>query len=671
MKIHRLAITAVFLSVIATLVVGCSSDDDPTTPPDATTLTLSGTLGAAGGVLTSDAGEMSLTVPPGALTADVEIAMTEIDPASVATEFDGFEVVKAFSFSPPDLDLGPDSQWVLEMAWPTLTNKANGVVAELPICVVSREDLQVIPTRTVAEQLAIMTLMPAPQSNTARIELRGLQGAKVAIVTLPEVNPFVGRIQVEGGLSGGDAATVGTPFKLVGRVGFSPSLIPVEPYRYVAGENMSNFTQHLETGDALEPFGDGTYENGSSFVDTEFIFTGLAVGNSELNCGTSYNYGLGTNYWDRFEDLIGPVGDLGVKINFPPIEIAIAENGNSGGPVSVGVWGTGITGLEGGSLLRGVQWAHSGEVTLSGTNGTAYFDLYSDPPLQATFTDLQYEGANRYGSFMITLDHNYQKVPGDERIALISFGAAGAAITEWFPADDEFGWSQLIAFQQNVTDAQPLDNDPFSEGFVYVSNSSNQVQVLTYDVEGETYLSEGPYWNFPTATGSAVTAFVRQSGSMLVATDGTPGQLFVHDRANADAAATLVSTVGDSPRRLRVAGNIAVVSNFGSNNLSVFTWDGADNVTLTETIAVGDGPVGIDVLELSSGQVAILSTGFNDNTWNLSVVNSAGALVSTTMAALPNGALAPGHAIWLDPQGAQAMITCNGSDNVVVVDSGL
>ncbi|MCP4293313.1 MAG: hypothetical protein GY780_15925 [bacterium] len=671
MKTCRLVTNAVLLSLVAALTVGCSSDDDPTTPPDSTTLTLSGTVGAAGGILTSADGEMSLTVPPGALAADVEITMTEVDPASVATVFDGFEVVKAFSFSPPDLDLGSDAEWELEMDWPASTTKADEVMAELPVSVISLGDMQVNPMRTVTEQLAILTLMPAPQTNIANIKIRGIQATNVAIVTLPEVNPFVGRIQVSGGLSGEGTATVNTPFTLVGRVGFSPSLVPVEPFRYVTGEDMSDFLQHLENGDALDPIDEGTYENGSSYVDTECSFTGLSLGNSELNCGISFKYGFGTDYWDRFEHLTGPVEDLDLKINFPSVNVEINENGNTDGPVSTGVWGTGTFGLEGGCLLRGVQWAHSGEATLSGTNGTAFYDLHSDPPLQSTFSGLQFEGANQYGSFMITLGHNFLKTPGDERIALISYGATGGAITEWFPDDDEFGWSQLIAFQQNVTDAQPLDNDLFSEGFVYVSNSYNQVQILTYDVEGGTYLNEGPYANFPAATGAAVTAFVRQNGSMLVATDGTPGQLFVHDRSSTGAEATLVATVGDSPRRLRVAGDIAVVSNFGSDNLSVFTWDGSDNVTLTETIAVGDGPVGIDVLALPSGQVGILSTGFNDNTWTLSVVTGAGALVSNTTTALPNGALAPGHAIWLDLQGAQAMITCNGSDNVVVVDSGL
>jgi len=60
-------------------------------------------------------------------------------------------------------------------------------------------------------------------------------------------------------------------------------------------------------------------------------------------------------------------------------------------------------------------------------------------------------------------------------------------------------------------------------------------------------------------------------------------------------------------------------------------------------ILVGDGPVGIDLMR-SGANVAIVSTGFNDSTYSITVVSAAGAAVSNTKHVAPTGCTAPGHA---------------------------
>jgi hypothetical protein len=86
---------------------------------------------------------------------------------------------------------------------------------------------------------------------------------------------------------------------------------------------------------------------------------------------------------------------------------------------------------------------------------------------------------------------------------------------------------------------------------------------------------------------------------------------------------------------------------------------------------VGDGPVGIDALELSSGNIAVVSTGFNDNTSTVTLLDPVGSVVSNTTAGLPAEALAPGHAFWLRGEATHYGVTCNGSGHLVVIDPGL
>lgn len=68
-----LAVPFLLVLFLLTLVSACSDDDDPVTPPPpAPEREITGTLGAAGGTLTSDDGSLEFTVPAGALSADTE-----------------------------------------------------------------------------------------------------------------------------------------------------------------------------------------------------------------------------------------------------------------------------------------------------------------------------------------------------------------------------------------------------------------------------------------------------------------------------------------------------------------------------------------------------------------------------------------------------------------------
>ena len=113
---------------VAFFIASCSSKSDPAgslpfVPFPSQTKQLSGTLGPAGGTLTSSDGRLSLMVPAGALAADTEITITEMAADEIPSVFDGFVVEKAFRVEPVGLDFAADVEitLTLELAPPSAT----------------------------------------------------------------------------------------------------------------------------------------------------------------------------------------------------------------------------------------------------------------------------------------------------------------------------------------------------------------------------------------------------------------------------------------------------------------------------------------------------------------------------------------------------------------------
>ena len=668
MNTWRPTISTCLVLVLLLLAPGCSSDDDPVTPPAAVPLSLTGTVGAAGGTLTSDDGKMSLTVPAGVLAADTAISIAEVDPATLAAEFAGFDVAKAFAVTPTGLDLGPDAEWEVSFDQAVSGGKIrNEITRDVPVAI-TETLIEQLPTRSVQDQLAIMQLTPGVAA--ANVIVRGFSGDNVAIVYPTGLDP-VSRAWAGGELQAPTTVSVGTSFQMDLRATLSGHLTQSSAFLYSPGAALSGISTLLVEGTPLSAVSYGDYADYSHWADMIASFDAETVGAGQAQFGVEFSYVFESNYWSGYQNMLPEIGELKMRLEYAPINLTIEENTNTGGAVAEGVWSVSLTGLEGFSRSIAAGWQHETAVIGSGSNGTALFSPYSTPPFQAVNTDLVSQGASRFGSFAITLGYQFNKAPGDTRMAVIGYGPSGGALSQWLPDDSAFGWSQLFGISQNITDAQPLDGDPFSEGFVHTVNSFSSVQITQYDVQTDNFVNEGPFQNFPGASGNTVSAFARQNGSLVVVTDGTPGHLYLHDRALPSAAATQIGAVGDGPRRVRVLGEIGAVSNYTGDSLTIFTWDQSDNLAITATIPVGDGPVGIDLVALTGGNTAIVSTGFNDNTWSVTVVSAAGALVSNTQHDLPAGATAPGHAIFLADDGAQVLVSCNGTDNVVVAASGL
>ena len=183
-----------------------------------------------------------------------------------------------------------------------------------------------------------------------------------------------------------------------------------------------------------------------------------------------------------------------------------------------------------------------------------------------------------------------------------------------------------------------------------------------------------------TAIGNAdASRFLVAGGS----TSG-PGELWFVDRSSQDpltgtqASATLVGTLGSDPRRLRCgtaplngALHLCAISDFQDSTVTLLTWDGMNAPTLGPTIAVGDGPVGIDVYGHR-----IVVAGFNDDSYTLLTVNPADPLLPGGVTVLKRvladtpavaACTRPGHAVFVGDAARRIAISCNGSNGVAVI----
>jgi hypothetical protein len=258
---------------------------------------------------------------------------------------------------------------------------------------------------------------------------------------------------------------------------------------------------------------------------------------------------------------------------------------------------------------------------------------------------------------------------------VFAYGSVGGALTPLL-SDGTFGSTQLGPLNDNTTDAMPYDGLSDSGGFVITNHTRNRIESLQYDVDGN-MVGGGlvPTTALSGFSGNAVSAMARsvaaraQGGGydVLIAMDGAPGELVRSTLGG--TTATSVAPLGNGPRRLRAAGDIAVVSNFDSDDLTVLRWTPGGTVEVVTTVDVGDGPIGIDLLPLSGGETAVISTGYFDDTYTVTVLDAGGSVVSNTTMPIPEGCSSPGHAIWIDTgTEIRAIISCNGTSNLHVVD---
>jgi hypothetical protein len=305
-------------------------------------------------------------------------------------------------------------------------------------------------------------------------------------------------------------------------------------------------------------------------------------------------------------------------------------------------------------------------IVVSGSNGLVVMDPLTGAIPQVGNTTLSFVGDFNYRNLLGSLV--VESPAGDGADAIFAYrNTSGASIQSYAPEISDFGATQLVF--ATYRDAVHLGNDPAQTEALLAGTSF--VQRFTWSDFGT---PGGPLFprteraldNF-TGAGSSVSAFGFPGlARILAVTSGTPGKLVIGDPAQPTQAVSVLGDVGDDPRRIRCLASVCAVSNFGSDSLTIATWDGATNVAITDTQAVGDGPIGIDLRALPGGDVAIASTGFGDATYSVTRVSSAGAVVASVTLPAPPGCEQPGHALWLGDDDQHLVLSCFGSDALAV-----
>lgn len=294
--------------------------------------------------------------------------------------------------------------------------------------------------------------------------------------------------------------------------------------------------------------------------------------------------------------------------------------------------------------------------------------------------DLDHIPDDRIGGVAVSTGSALQATQVD---AVISYGNDGYGITHYDPAFGEFGATEIDPSSGSVSDVDTYEEDPSRA--VLVQSGRNQVrfiELMTDPFSGsrfrtvDTLVKNIPSTLFPGATGYVITATRRNDTSPVYfvtvgATPTDPGQLWrKNDPAALLTPATLVGSVGNAPRRIRFAGPVGVVSNNGSNTLTILTRDASDNVAIKGTVNVGDGPIGLDLLVLPNGNIGVLSTGYRDNTYTVTIVEPDGDVVSNETSPVPTGGLNPSSAVWANAEGTRVAVSCHGSNKLVIFSIG-
>lgn len=334
---------------------------------------------------------------------------------------------------------------------------------------------------------------------------------------------------------------------------------------------------------------------------------------------------------------------------------------------------TGLENLEGMANLGNLPYANfTGEgpaVAFSGFNDTAVLNLVT----REVLLDLSNSGIERFGVAGISLDPPGQ----NSTAAILSYGPAttfGGFLVQYFPSDGQFSpFGQLLTGSTGF-DAIPFGGDVVSSGMTYTA--LNGVNFIAFNSTSEQF---GPTnellvpGDFSGASGIPLSAYVDTPGGPALVLFGNPGfdlagEVWFHDRSTPPLAPVFI--VQNDPRKLRCVPPICAVSNFASDSLSIFTWDGITPPAAPTTVSTCDGPLGIDITQLDNGNFAIVTACFNDSMVNETVVQSSAAEVSNTQTPVDSACLNPGHALWmLDSEGLKILISCFGSSNYGIMSS--
>jgi hypothetical protein len=265
-----------------------------------------------------------------------------------------------------------------------------------------------------------------------------------------------------------------------------------------------------------------------------------------------------------------------------------------------------------------------------------------------------------------------QAPPGDDSpAALLAFGQTG-----WVLSPYHDGAFQMATQNTGTTyDAFPAGGRVEADVIPFVQPGVG-VKFVQYDAGQGRYAATTEVLAVDASAGELVSAYLHDDDTetpapILILARGVTSNLLLHRR---DGSAPEALALGLDARRVRCAGVtsglLCGVTLFGDDAVALVRWDGEALPTLAGEADAGDGPVDLDLHVLPSGNVALVTTGFNNNTITEIEVRPNGSVASNQTRAAPAGCLNPGHAIYVeDAEGLKVVGTCYTSDNYFIEGS--
>ena len=324
-------------------------------------------------------------------------------------------------------------------------------------------------------------------------------------------------------------------------------------------------------------------------------------------------------------------------------------------------------------------------ITIAGSNGLYFVDAKDDTIPTAGNTLLSFIDVgvtDLYGALVV--DNPFVA----DADAIFAFGANGTATRTFDPDTGFFGGWALSFPPRNVTDANVFEDDSGTVGVISTDFTNNEVRLNTWvDFGGGSYFFNGlapsvRSFALAGASGNVISAntfgikintdgtlAMDNTGRILLATDGQPGELYVANPATPFDPASKVGDLGSDPRRIECleSRNLCAVSNNGSDSLTIVQWDGGDSPTIVGTVAVDEEPIGIDLRE-DGDNIKVLSTSMVNDTFTVVTLDSDGNPLNTLTEAAPEGCTGPAYGLWLENEENAAVITCSTSDAYAVIE---
>lgn len=643
--IRRLLPPLVLLLVFGT---GCGSDDaaapDPRPP---------GEVGPAGGTITSSDGKAVLTIPANALTTTEILAIEPLALASLPADFDPYRVEVAYEITPADLSFAlPAELSITTSQSPRQTDASVATAPQWVLTLDADDDIQKLPNTVMdADGIENTFAVSGDVGGTGPFAVvSDLQGLGKRGDELPRFRinvSFDPPKEQAPGLEEGQ-------FSVTTRLDLDPGSFAIGAGLQYADETDASDAVVLANG--TRTFTSGDFEDNTESLQTSFECRGEGVlpVRARLSFDTSFT---GTDQLRIRTQAACPSNDEPELIG-PPIRFA------SIGGVELAI----------GFRMEDESWDDTSGLPLAavgGADGSAIYRLDTG----GVFADI---GAGDYFGMLAYASREESDEPTS---GTFSYGNSGGFLKSYQPDTGFDGLGQLVDFQSRILDANNYDGEVDSGGFTYNTNAT--IKFIEFNPEtGWNTLGIQMQWSdFGGGGSGAITGVLRTTlkfkdarvpGDVLVLTNGNlnlnpprPGAVYLADTANPTGDGVLVGSVGIDPRRMRMRGSMVAVTNFLSDTLSVLRWSGGTAEIVENSIGIGDGPVGLDLIELPSGNLAISSAGYNDNTFHITVVDPFGNLVSTTGFPVPEGCLNPGHATWVTRgEDIFVLVSCNGSDEI-------